>query len=395
MRKKKILISGASIAGPTLAFWLHRFGFEITIVERAETLRLGGQNIDVNGAARKVAHLMGIEDEIRAANTGELGVLFVDKNDKIKAKVAQSGANSFTSELEILRGDLAQILYKHTKNNVEYLFGDQITALNEVENGVAVSFQKSKTRHFDLVICADGIRSSTRTLIFGNEPIIQPLNLYITYFTIPKAPSDTQWARWYNALGERVVFIRPDNEGTTRASFSFISKPMGYEKLPLVEQKALLKQKFAGAGWETERLLAELEQNNDIYFDSISQVKAARWSLGRCAMTGDAAFCPSPLSGMGASISMVGAYVLAGELSRHENYEDAFAAYEKLMRPYVNEIQKLPPGVPYLAHPKTKWGILFLHTILNIISSNFVKKIANLFSKDKSPYKDTIELPEY
>ncbi len=396
MTKKKILISGASIAGPTLAFWLNRFGFETTIVERAETLRLGGQNIDIGGAAQKIANLMGIEDEIRAVNTGELGVLFVDENDKIKAKIAQSNDGSFTSELEILRGDLAQILYNHTKKEVEYIFNNQITALKETENGVNVVFQNGSERYFDLVICADGIRSSTRTLIFGNEPIIQPVNLYITYFTIPKGSTDSNWARWYNAPKERVMFLRPDNEGTTRASFSFVSKPMGYEKLTLSEQKAILKQKFADAGWEAERLLAELEQNNDVYFDSISQVKAPKWSIGRCAMTGDAAFCPSPLSGMGASLSMVGAYILAGELSRHENHKDAFAAYEKLMRPYVNEVQKLPPGVPYLAHPKTKLGILFLHTILNIIFSNFVKKIAKLFSsKNKSPYDDTIVLPDY
>jgi 2-polyprenyl-6-methoxyphenol hydroxylase-like FAD-dependent oxidoreductase len=396
MHKKKILISGASIAGPTLGFWLHRFGFETTIVERAETLRLGGQNIDIRGAAHKIAHLMGIEDEIRAANTGELGVLFVDKEDNAKATVAQSGTNSFTSELEILRGDLAQILYNHTKNNIEYLFGDQITGLEEVKNGVNVRFQKGATRHFDLVICADGIRSSTRTLIFGNEPIVQPLNLYIAYFTIPKTATDTQWARWYNALGERVVFLRPDNEGTTRASFSFISKPMGYEKLSVAEQKEILQQKFADAGWEATRLLTDLQHITDFYFDSISQVKAPNWSRGRCAMTGDAAFCPSPLSGRGASVSMVGAYILAGELSRHENHQDAFAAYEKLVRPYINEVQKLPPGVPYLAHPKTKWGILLLHTILNVVSSNFVRKIANWFEKkDKSPYNDTIVLPEY
>jgi 2-polyprenyl-6-methoxyphenol hydroxylase-like FAD-dependent oxidoreductase len=164
----------------------------------------------------------------------------------------------------------------------------------------------------------------------------------------------------------------------------------------VAEQKAILQQKFADAGWEAERLLGELKNHTDVYFDSISQVKAPKWSVGRCAMTGDAAFCPSPLSGMGASVSMVGAYVLAGELSRNDDHQQAFAAYEKLMRPYINEIQKLPPGVPYLAHPKTKWGILFLHTVLNVISSNFVKKIGNLFSKkNKSPYDDTIVLPDY
>ena len=396
MNPKKILISGASIAGPTLAFWLNRFGFTTTIVERADSLRLGGQNIDIKGAAQKIAQFMGIEEEIRAADTGELGVRFVDENDITKAKLPKGKSNIGTSELEILRGDLAQILYNHTKDDVEYIFDNQIVGLYEFDSGIKVSFQKGEERDFDLVICADGIRSQTRSLIFGDEPVIRFLNLYISYFTIPKAPSDSRWARWYNATGSRVVFIRPDNVGTTRASFSFLSEPKGYEKLNVAEQKAILKQKFADVGWEASRVLAALENETEIYLDGISQVIAPSWSKGRCAMTGDAAFCPSPLSGMGASLSMVGAYILAGELSRHSDYKDAFAAYEKLLRPYINEIQKLPSGVPYLAHPKSKIGISLLNTVINIISSKVVKSIGSLFTnKNKLSTDDSIMLPEY
>ena len=396
MTPKKVLISGASIAGPTLAFWLNRFGFEVTIVERAESLRLGGQNVDIKGAAQKIAQWMGIEEEIRAADTGELGVRFVDENDVIKAALPKGESNLGTSELEILRGDLVKILYKHTKDNVEYLFGNQITALNEKNDSVSVTFQNGEIRDFDLVICADGIRSRTRQLIFGDEPFVRPVGLYVSYFTIPRGPSDSRWARWYNATNSRVIVMRPDNEGTTRASFSFMSEPMGYERLSLDEQKQLLRDRFSDAGWEAKRVLAAMEENSDLYFDAISQVIAPRWSKGRCAMTGDAAFCPSPLTGMGVSLSVLGAYILAGELSRHANYADAFAAYDKAFRPYVTKIQKLPPGVPALAHPKTKMGIFFLNTILNVISSKFVMKIGELFSdKNKSSTDDKIELEEY
>ena len=396
MTPKKVLISGASIAGPTLAYWLNRFGFEVTIVERAESLRLGGQNVDIKGAAQKIAQWMGIEEEIRAADTGELGVRFVDENDVVKAALPKGESNLGTSELEILRGDLVKILYNHTKDNVEYLFGNQITALNEKDDTVSVTFQNGEIRDFDLVICADGIRSRTRQLIFGDEPFVKPVGLYVSYFTIPRGPSDSRWARWYNATNSRVIVMRPDNEGTTRASFSFMSEPMGYEKLSLEEQKQLLRDKFSDAGWEAKRVLAAMEENSDLYFDAISQVIAPRWSKGRCAMTGDAAFCPSPLTGMGVSLSVLGAYILAGELSRHANYADAFAAYDKAFRPYVTKIQKLPPGVPWLAHPKTKMGIFFLNTILNVISSKFVMKIGELFSdKNKSSTDDTIELEEY
>ncbi len=397
MTNKTVLISGASIAGPTLAFWLNRFGFKCTIVERAESLRLGGQNVDVKGTAKEIAKMMGIEAEIRAADTGEIGVQFVDTNNVSKAELPKGESNLGTSELEILRGDLVKLLYTHTKDHVEYIFGNQISHVHEIEETVNVTFQNGLKRDFDLVICADGIRSRTRELIFGDEPIIQPLNLYMAYFTIPRTSTDTLWARWYNALGARVMLLRPDNEGTTRASFSFISKPMGYEKMSMAEQKAILKEKFTDAGWEAHRLLKELDENtSEIYFDSISQVKAPNWSKGRCAMTGDAAFCPSPLTGMGVSLSMMGAYILAGELSRHESHTDAFAAYDTLFRPFVNKVQKLPPGVPKLAHPDTKFGIVFLNLILNVISSKLVKKIGALFTnKDKPSSDDSMELPEY
>ena len=227
MTRKKILISGASIAGPTLAFWLVRFGFEVTIVERADSLRLSGQNIDISGAAQKIAQWMGIEKEIRDANTGEIGVRFVNEKNVTQAELRKGESDIGTRELEILRGDMVEIIYKHTKDDVEYLFDNQITAVQEEKDSVVITFQNGETRGFDLLVCADGIRSRTRTLIFGDEPVIHFLKLYTSYFTIPKATTDTNWARWYNAAGSRVITMRPDNVGTTRAAFSFISEPKG------------------------------------------------------------------------------------------------------------------------------------------------------------------------
>jgi 2-polyprenyl-6-methoxyphenol hydroxylase-like FAD-dependent oxidoreductase len=395
MTSQRILISGASIAGPTLAYWLHRFGFSVTIVERTPSLRLGGQNIDIKGAAQKIAGWMGIEEEIRAADTGELGVHFVNGDGVVKAALPKGESNLGTSELEILRGDLVKILYNLTKDNVEYLFGDQITALDETADQVKVQFQFGTSREFDLVICADGIRSRTRQLIFGDEPVIKPVGLYISYFTIPRTPTDTRWARWYNATGSRVVLLRPDNEGTTRASFSFLSEPKGYEKWPVAEQKALLRDKFADAGWEASRILSEMENDSDVYFDAISQVIAPNWSKGRCAMTGDAAFCPSPLTGMGASLSVVGAYILAGELATKPNYSEAFASYDKVLRPFVTKIQQLPPGVPRLAHPRSAFGISLFNAAIGLISSGFVRKLGKLFSGSKKTDDDGIKLPDY
>ncbi|KKX50894.1 MULTISPECIES: FAD-dependent monooxygenase [Sphingobacterium] len=396
MEKRKVLVSGASIAGPTLAFWLHRFGFDVTIVERAGELRLGGQNIDVRDEAQKVVQLMGLEDEIKAANTGELGIRFVDANHHIIAEFPKTNSGFGTAELEILRGDLAQILFNATKDNVSYMFGDQILALQEEENKVNVTFKNSAPRSFDLVIAADGIRSTTRKLMFGDEPILKYIGVYCSYLTIPRIDSDTAWAYWYNAPESRVLNLRPDNVGTIRASFSFLSPEKGYENLDLSEQKEILRQKFTDAGWQATRILKGLEQSTDVYFDSISQVKAQSWTTGRCAMVGDAAYCPTPMTGMGASLSIVGAYVLAAELGRHSDHQDAFDAYEKLMRPYVEEIQNLPPGVPWIAHPKTRFGITVFNAAVALASSKLVKKISKLFTgKGKKKIKERIQLPHY
>ncbi|WP_437896904.1 FAD-dependent monooxygenase [Sorangium sp. So ce124] len=394
MEHRTVLISGASIAGPALAFWLARYGFRPVVVERAGALRLGGQNIDVQGAAREVARRMEIEGDIRAATTGEQGLRFVDDHDVTVAEfpAATSERVGFTQELEILRGDLARILYERTRDTTEYLFGDQITGLRDHGDRVTVTFEHGSERDVDLVIAADGIRSRTRTLIVGDEPRIRPLNLYGSYFTIPRGASDGAWARWYLAPGRRSIILRPDNVGTTRASLWFLSPPRGYERLSAAEQKALIASVFADAGWESPRVLAALRDAEDVYFDAVSQVMAPRWSHGRAALVGDAAYCASPLSGMGASLSLVGSYVLAGELSRHADHRDAFAAYEELMRPYVDRAQKLPPGVPWIVYPRSRLGVSLLHRVLRLASSPLLRRGAGWIG---SSADDTIELPDY
>lgn len=392
--KKKVLISGASIAGPTLGFWLAKYGFEVTIVERSKSLRLGGQNLDVRGAGRAIVRMMGIEKEILAANTGEIGLQFVNRNNKVEAEFPADGNDSFTSEAEILRGDLVNILYKCTKNDVKYVFGKYITAIHQNSDKVEVTFSDNEIESFDLLIAADGVRSTTRKLIFGDEPELKFLGLYNAWYTIPRIERDTQWARWYTAPGSRVMVLRPDNHGTIRASFSFLSDDKRYLNQSDSEQKKVLKEKLSGAGWEEERLMKEIDDNNDVYFDGISQVHAPRWFDGRAGMIGDAAYCPTPLTGMGTTLAMVGAYLLAGELSRHDKYEDAFTAYEKRMRPFVEKVQKLPPGVPWLAHPKSKLGVTVVNTAAGLLASRPIKMVSRLFSsKEKDVTKDEIELP--
>ncbi|HEY0735445.1 MAG TPA: FAD-dependent monooxygenase [Herpetosiphonaceae bacterium] len=394
MKQRTVLIAGASIAGPALALGLARYGIQSVIVERADALRLGGQNIDVHGAGRTVVCRLGIEDEIRAATTGEQGLRFVDERDVTRAEFPAESADTsgFTKELEILRGDLATILYNRTRATTEYLFGNQIISLHDHGDRVTAGFEHGAERDFDYVVAADGLRSRTRTLIVGDEPRIRPLNLYACWFTIPRAASDTAWARWYHAPRGRSMLLRPDNVGTTRVSLWFLSPPRGYERLSVAEQKALILRLFADAGWEAPRVLDGLSGSADVYFDTVSQVMAPRWSHGRAALVGDAAYCPSPVSGMGTNLALVGAYVLAGELARHANHRDAFAAYEMLMRPFVNLAQKLPPGVPWIAHPQTKRGISMLHLVLRIASKPWLRRRVSTFG---SASADKITLPDY
>ncbi|KFE58514.1 FAD-dependent monooxygenase [Hyalangium minutum] len=392
--KRHVLVTGASIAGPTLAWWLTRFGMSVTVVERAPEFRDGGQNIDVRGAGREVIRRMGLEDEVRQRSTGEVAIAFVDEENRVKAEfdAAQFGGNGPTAELEILRGELARLLVEHSHDRAEYIFGDRITVLDDKGDRVEVTFDKGGTRRFDLVIAAEGIGSSTRKLAFGDAVKRRPLDLYTAYFTIPKGSNDGKVARWFNAPGGRSVFLRPDHVGTTRALLGLQEKPVGYEDLSRDEQKAMLKEKFADAGWETPRVLAGLDDARDFYFEAIGQVKMDRWSIGRVVLTGDAAWCASPISGMGTSLALVGAYVLAGELGRHEDHAEAFAAYERIMRPYVDQAQDVPKLGPRIAQPQTRTGIALQQAALSLATKPGLSRLAG---KLLSPPADRIHLPDY
>lgn len=397
MPERSVLISGASIAGPALAYWLRRHGWRPVLIERADALRTGGQNVDVRGAGREVARRMGIEDDIRAANTGELGLRFVDAHDVTRAAfpAGKSDTAGFTAELEILRGSLAEILHARTRDTCEYVFGDHITGLHDHGDRVTASFAKGEPRDFDLVIAAEGIGSPTRGLVFGDEPQIRRLGLYSAYLAIPRGPTDSAWARWFNAPGGRSMLVRPDNFGTTRVMLSFLSRPGGpehHEKLAPAARNALLREVFADVGWEAPRILAALDDADDLYFEHIGQVRTPHWSRGRVGLVGDAAWCASPISGMGTSLALVGAYVLAGELARHTDHTAGFAAYEQRMRPYVDQAQKLPPGTPRLAHPRTRVGIAVFNAALAVGAA---LQRTHLLDRLFSPPADAIDLPDY
>ena len=354
MKNRNILISGASIAGPALAFWLSRYGFHPTIVERACSVRPGGYAVDFRGASLRVLERMGIRSEIERMQTRTGAITIVDSENR---KIA-SMPDGFTSgELEIMRGDLAQILYEHTRRDAEYIFDDSITSLSPKDDGIEVSFQRSEQRTFDLVIGADGLHSKVRALAFGEESrFLHHLGYYISIFTIPNYMKLDRTGLYHGTVGKKVGIFGRDRE-TATASFFFDSPILEYDRRDAAQQREILRDRFANEAWEAPRLLELLDGAPDFYFDSVSQIKMNRWSDGRTALLGDAAWCPSPLSGMGTGMAMVGAYILAGELKQAEgDYTVAFPIYESLMREFAGRCQKLAEGADWFV-PRSRWKL--------------------------------------
>jgi 2-polyprenyl-6-methoxyphenol hydroxylase-like FAD-dependent oxidoreductase len=339
----RVLISGASVAGPALAFWLSRYGFQVTVVERAPGLRPGGYAVDFRGSALNVLERMELVPAIRRYETRTSSITMVDENDKVVARLP----DGFTSgDLEILRGDLAKVLYEATHPGAEYLFDDSIHAMAQSADAVEVVFASGKMQTFDFVVGADGLHSNVRAVAFGEESrFVRHMGYYISIFSVPDFMDLGDTGRYYLELGKRVGCFGTKNDGNAKASFYFASQKIDYDRRDAASQKKLLRETYAGVKWKTPQILQMLDAAPDFYFDSLSQVKMERWSSGRVVLLGDSACCPSPMAGMGTSIAIIGAYVLAGELkTTPDDHSAAFARYEATMRKFVAEAQELAVG---------------------------------------------------
>jgi 2-polyprenyl-6-methoxyphenol hydroxylase-like FAD-dependent oxidoreductase len=366
MKTKTILISGASIAGPALAFWLNRFGFRVTVVEKAPGIRPGGYAIDFRGAAMQVLERMNLLQEIRRFETRSGRISIVNKHNKETARMP----DGFTSgELEILRGDLAHVLYEASRRDMEYIFNDSITGMVEDEAGVMVSFSRGKPRRFDLVVGADGLHSNVRSLAFGDESkFIHHLGIYFAIFTIPNFMNLKNMAGlYYGTPGKSMGIFSARQDTEARASFYFASPEIDYDWRDVTEQKKMVRSRFLGERWQAPQLLALMDNAPDFYFDSAGQIKMDRWSEGRVALLGDAAWCASPMSGMGTSLAVVGAYILAGELKEADgDYATAFARYEELMRGFVAGAQQLAEGADWFV-PETRFKLWVSRLVWKIL----------------------------
>jgi len=380
--RPRILVTGASIAGPALAWGLHKAGFDVEILERSPGQREAGQNIDIRGLGREVIRRMGIEKRVTDNLTGEEGTRYVDVNGRAYAAFPrEEGQDGPTAELEILRGKFADLLVDLVSVDVPIRYGDFITAVQQDDTGVDVTLDGGSQERYDLVLVAEGRSSRTRRILFADETEYRDKGVTITYGTLERRETDTRWWEWYTAVGGRVASIRPDNVGTMRASLSFESEPMGFENLPVDIQLTILRERFRGAGWQTDRILDGFTaQPEEFYTQRMEQVVVSTWSKGRVALVGDAAWGSGP-TGMGTTLSLVGAHILAGELAKiltdaSDSPANAFARYEGLLRGYADSAQGLPPGGARLLHPSTAAGVAIIHGVHRLVSARPVRGLA-------------------
>ncbi|WP_228542103.1 FAD-dependent monooxygenase [Nocardia sp. XZ_19_369] len=341
----RVLVAGASIAGPALAHWLRRWGAAVTVVERAPALRPGGQAVDARGVAKEVIRRMGLDAAVRAACTDTAGAYTVDADGKVLEtyRAEDHGGDGYIAEIEILRGDLSQVLYDDTSDGVEYIFGDRIAELTQDADGVDVIFAGGDRRRFDLVIGADGLHSALRAMVFGpHEQFIRHLGHVLAFYSVPNEFEIDRWLIDYQESG-RSAGLRPVPDATkAMAMFSFPAGDFDVDYRDVEAQKRLLRAQMADFGWLTPDILAHLDDTPDFYLDQVAQVVMDRWSNGRVGLLGDAAFSSSPMSGAGTGLALVGAYLLAGELAAAGwDPETGFAAYEKQMRSFVEANQEI------------------------------------------------------
>ncbi|HEU5376647.1 MAG TPA: FAD-dependent monooxygenase [Ktedonobacteraceae bacterium] len=399
IKNRNILISGASIAGPALAYWLSRYGFHPTVIEQAPALREGVYKVDIRGVAIDVAERMGILDDIRQASTNMRGATFVNSANKPIATLPANFLEGRTDrDDEIMRSDLARILYARTSQSVEYLFGDSITAMVQDNDGVNVTFERGTPHTFDLVVGADGLHSNVRRLAFGDEsPFIRDLSAYISIFSIPNFLQLDHQELYYNAPGKLVCIYSARENCEARALFIFNSPPLFYDRSDSWKQKQLLAERFAGDTWQVPQLLKMAWDAPDFYFDSISLIQMGHWSIGRTALLGDAAYCASPASGQGTSLALVGAYVLAGELAvASGDHQTAFARYERTMRGYVEANQEFALKAIKGFTPRTRTQIWLQNQMLRMLPHlPFQQVIARKITQDIGRVANAITLKDY
>ncbi|KAK9415824.1 putative FAD-binding domain-containing protein [Seiridium unicorne] len=412
----KILINGAGICGPALTIFLLRSdpNHDITVVERSDDLRTTGQQIDIRAQGIPLMRKLGLLKKIRERTVTELGLALVDAKDRTQALLAVNdsgkGQQAFTSEFEIMRGDAVNVLYEESLEvskkarsegkggGVKYQFGKYATELSQDENGVDVVFSDGSTGRYDLVVGCDGQGSRTRRMVWGEEVsqgTFKSLGAYVAFFSIPK-DGEQNVGKLFHLPEYRIVFTRTGNRPVSQVCMGTLNVTDELKEsvnMTVDEQKMVWKRLYNDCAWQRDRLLDGLDKTDDFYMSHIGQVKMESWSKGRVVLAGDAGYCPSSFTGQGSTASLVGSYILAGELAKHgENITAALESYDKVLRPYIDEMQKLIPGTPNFLYPKTEWGIWGLQTFVWVITSLKIDKAINMLLPEG---KGGLVIPEY
>ncbi|KAI0545152.1 FAD/NAD(P)-binding domain-containing protein [Xylaria curta] len=438
----KVLIIGAGVCGPALATMLRRADpdmekyEEITVIERAPKLREGLQ-IDIRAQGISVMRKMGLLEPLRKRVVPENGVCFVDSKGHTYAEFGKNdsghGAQAMTSEYEIMRGDLVDLMYRTSlglnpdrqddekleysitsSGNVHYIFGITVTDISQDESGVSVTFSDGRKERYDLLVGADGQSSRTRrTVLKDSESTFRSLNLFVAYFRVPRTDEDRGWMTWFMMPGKRCLQTRSgDSQKPTQVYMSVrtsrsadaygVASAVAKSSSAASSIISAQKEAFAAAfddqkGWRVPELVEALRNSpddDDFYAAEVGQVHCDKWVENRVVLLGDAGYCPSPITGMGTTLSLVGAYILAGELARHADADvpAALKAYEDKLRPFVEGAQKLPPGAPDILFVESSLAVWFFTTLISLMAK---LRIYDLIVRFLPEDKGGLKIPEY
>ncbi|KAI8625930.1 FAD/NAD(P)-binding domain-containing protein [Xylariaceae sp. FL1651] len=440
----KVLVVGAGVCGPAFAALLHRANpsHEITIIERSDGLRQSGLQIDLRSQGIPIVRKMGLLPAIRRRVVPETGLAFVDARGRRYAAFGKNdsgqGPQGLTSEYEIMRGDLVDVFYRASlglkqlgddedetpvrgggggggsggsTNNVRYEFGVTVKELSQNDDaGVDVTFDDGRKARYDLVVGADGQSSRTRRMLLGgkeaSDACFRSLGLFTAFYQVPRTPDDDSWMKFYLLPGRRGLCTRSGDKAAPKQVYVVIQTGRGTNEYGLrtamtqsvAEQKATFARAFADEhGWQVDSLMDALVNktpDDDFYATEIGQVHCDKIAVGRIALLGDAGYTPSPITGMGTTLSLTGAYILAGELARHgeNDVPGALQAYQRVVKPFVDEGQKLFPGAPGILYPRSRWGVWILTTIVSLVAK---LRIYDFLVRVLPESKGGLQIPEY
>jgi len=360
--QRNILISGASFAGLSTAYWMNRLGYKVTIVEIAGELKRGGTPVNILGATIDAVQRMGLLEQIIANKLSMESISFKDTDDVTQRLDYHQKEQAERGEIEyeIERDFLLHLLYDTVKEETTFIFADSITGLKDAADGVEVSFKKGATQTFELVFGCDGIHSSVRKYWFGEEAAFSVfLNTYFSISIVDKLLIPENTTQMYSEPG-KTIMLNAYNQKTDICLAFHAEEEFPYDYRDEHQMRNIIIDNFSGTGWRTPELLEEVQQTTGFYFDKLCQMKMSSWTKGRVALVGDAGYCASPAAGRGGSLAIDGAAALAAAFDKFgTDYEKAFDEYNQSFRPYIEEVQA---GVVDFALdiliPKTEEAIL-------------------------------------